>query len=69
MREVNTKQHKTQTRKINKFELLSVVVMMTDSLILFLSEIGDTCNDQLFYLLDSIHVIKKHTNKQTRNDS
>ena len=36
MREVNMKQQKKQRRKINKFELLFILVMMTDSLILVL---------------------------------
>ena len=36
MREVNTKQHKKQTRNINKFEVLYILVMMTGLLILVL---------------------------------
>ena len=43
MREVNTKQHKKQTRKINKFELPFILVMMTGSLILVLyKKMGST---------------------------
>ena len=36
MRKANTKQHKKNTRKINKFEVLFILFMMTGSLILVL---------------------------------